>query len=104
MESVPVVRLPVSSLKDVDHLWNVISQLGLTSEAAQARISSLYHRELFPVLNRFCFFPFQVFVWIHGGGLAFGSASPYDGSALAAFDNVVVVTIQYRLGIAGYFR
>ncbi|XP_040501873.1 fatty acyl-CoA hydrolase precursor, medium chain isoform X1 [Gallus gallus] len=44
-----------------------------------------------------------VFVWIHGGGLAFGSASPYDGSALAAFDNVVVVTIQYRLGIAGYF-
>jgi len=75
------------------------------SEAAQARISSLYHRELFPVLNRFCFFfPFQVFVWIHGGGLAFGSASPYDGSALAAFDNVVVVTIQYRLGIVGYFR
>eukprot|EP00076_Gallus_gallus_P025407 XP_015147941.2 fatty acyl-CoA hydrolase precursor, medium chain isoform X1 [Gallus gallus] len=44
-----------------------------------------------------------VFVWIHGGGLAFGSASPYDGSALAAFDNVVVVTIQYRLGIVGYF-
>ncbi|POI21174.1 hypothetical protein CIB84_015079 [Bambusicola thoracicus] len=44
-----------------------------------------------------------VFVWIHGGGLAFGSASPYDGSALVAFDNVVVVTIQYRLGIVGYF-
>uniref|UniRef100_A0A8B9BYQ9 Carboxylic ester hydrolase n=1 Tax=Anser brachyrhynchus TaxID=132585 RepID=A0A8B9BYQ9_9AVES len=44
-----------------------------------------------------------VFVWIHGGGLAFGAASSYDGSALAAFDNVVVVTIQYRLGIAGYF-
>ncbi|PKU35829.1 fatty acyl- hydrolase medium chain isoform x2 [Limosa lapponica baueri] len=44
-----------------------------------------------------------VFVWIHGGGLVFGAASSYDGSALAAFDNVVVVTIQYRLGIAGYF-
>ncbi|KFO81330.1 Fatty acyl-CoA hydrolase precursor, medium chain, partial [Cuculus canorus] len=43
-----------------------------------------------------------VFVWIHGGGLFFGAASPYDGSALAAFDNVVVVTIQYRLGIVGY--
>jgi len=47
---------------------------------------------------------FQVFVWIHGGGLVFGAGSSYDGSALAAFDNVVVVTIQYRLGIAGYFR
>ncbi|KAK4814392.1 hypothetical protein QYF61_018151 [Mycteria americana] len=45
----------------------------------------------------------KVFVWIHGGGLVFGAASSYDGSALAAFDNVVVVTIQYRLGIVGYF-
>ncbi|KAK2529922.1 hypothetical protein Q9233_006307, partial [Columba guinea] len=44
-----------------------------------------------------------VFVWIHGGGLFFGAGSSYDGSALAAFDNVVVVTIQYRLGILGYF-
>ncbi|KAM6250422.1 fatty acyl-CoA hydrolase precursor, medium chain isoform 2-T2 [Spheniscus humboldti] len=44
-----------------------------------------------------------VFVWIHGGGLVFGAASSYDGSALVAFDNVVVVTIQYRLGIVGYF-
>ncbi|XP_042732901.1 fatty acyl-CoA hydrolase precursor, medium chain-like isoform X2 [Lagopus leucura] len=44
-----------------------------------------------------------VFVWIHGGALVFGAASSYDGSALAAFDNVVVVAIQYRLGIAGYF-
>lgn len=64
----------------------------------------MYHMELFPVLNCFCFFPFQVFVWIHGGGLVFGAASPYDGSALAAFDSVVVVAIQYRLGIVGYFR
>ncbi|KAM4638293.1 fatty acyl-CoA hydrolase precursor, medium chain-like [Amazona ochrocephala] len=45
----------------------------------------------------------SVFVWIHGGGLALGAASSYDGSALAAFDNVVVVTIQYRLSILGYF-
>ncbi|XP_030907787.1 fatty acyl-CoA hydrolase precursor, medium chain-like isoform X2 [Melopsittacus undulatus] len=44
-----------------------------------------------------------VFVWIHGGGLALGAASSYDGSALAAFDNVIVVTIQYRLSILGYF-
>ncbi|XP_050167431.1 liver carboxylesterase 1 [Myiozetetes cayanensis] len=43
-----------------------------------------------------------VFVWIHGGGLVFGTASTYDGSALAAFENVVVVTIQYRLGVLGY--
>ncbi|XP_074142610.1 cocaine esterase-like isoform X1 [Sminthopsis crassicaudata] len=43
-----------------------------------------------------------VMVWIHGGGLLFGSASMYDGSILSAFQNMVVVTIQYRLGILGF--
>ncbi|XP_058849595.1 cocaine esterase-like isoform X2 [Acipenser ruthenus] len=41
-------------------------------------------------------------VWIHGGGLMIGAASQYDGSALAAYENVVVVVIQYRLGILGF--
>ncbi|KAL0620567.1 Liver carboxylesterase 1 [Plecturocebus cupreus] len=44
-----------------------------------------------------------VMVWIHGGGLMLGGASTYDGLALAAHENVVVVTIQYRLGIWGFF-
>ncbi|XP_049999678.1 carboxylesterase 1C-like isoform X3 [Alexandromys fortis] len=42
-----------------------------------------------------------VMVWIHGGGLMIGGASPYDGLALSAHEDVVVVTIQYRLGIWG---
>ncbi|EDL11231.1 mCG141693 [Mus musculus] len=44
-----------------------------------------------------------VMVWIHGGGLCWGMASTYDGSTLAATEDVVVVTIQYRLGILGFF-
>ncbi|XP_069312766.1 cocaine esterase-like isoform X2 [Eulemur rufifrons] len=44
-----------------------------------------------------------VMVWIHGGGLVVGMASMYDGSTLAAFEDVVVVTIQYRLGVLGFF-
>ncbi|XP_074149551.1 liver carboxylesterase 1-like [Sminthopsis crassicaudata] len=44
-----------------------------------------------------------VMVWIYGGGLLMGEASTYDGLALSALENVVVVTIQYRLGILGYF-
>ncbi|XP_053126902.1 fatty acyl-CoA hydrolase precursor, medium chain-like isoform X3 [Hemicordylus capensis] len=43
-----------------------------------------------------------VMVWLHGGGLAVGAASTYDGSALAAFEEVVVVVLQYRLGIPGF--
>uniref|UniRef100_A0A3Q0QSW7 Carboxylic ester hydrolase n=1 Tax=Amphilophus citrinellus TaxID=61819 RepID=A0A3Q0QSW7_AMPCI len=43
-----------------------------------------------------------VMVWIHGGGLSLGSASTYDGSALAAYQEAVVVLIQYRLGLLGF--
>ncbi|XP_031615480.2 cocaine esterase-like isoform X1 [Oreochromis aureus] len=43
-----------------------------------------------------------VMVWIHGGGLSVGSASTYDGSALAAYQDMVVVLIQYRLGLLGF--
>lgn len=45
-----------------------------------------------------------VMVWIHGGALINGSAKDpwYDGRALAE-RGVVVVTINYRLGVFGYF-
>lgn len=45
-----------------------------------------------------------VMVWIHGGGFVGGSGSGpfYDGTALAR-KGVVVVTINYRLGIFGFF-
>uniref|UniRef100_A0A8C0GPF5 Carboxylesterase type B domain-containing protein n=1 Tax=Chelonoidis abingdonii TaxID=106734 RepID=A0A8C0GPF5_CHEAB len=45
-----------------------------------------------------------VIVWIHGGALLMGGASMFDGSALSVYENLVVVTIQYRLGITGFFR
>jgi para-nitrobenzyl esterase len=43
-----------------------------------------------------------VLFWIHGGGLSFGSGAWNDGSALARRGDVVVVTINYRVGILGY--
>ncbi|XP_072488378.1 carboxylesterase 1D-like isoform X2 [Notamacropus eugenii] len=44
-----------------------------------------------------------VMVYIHGGMLTVGGASSYSGLALSRFENVVVVAIQYRLGIFGLF-
>jgi para-nitrobenzyl esterase len=45
-----------------------------------------------------------VMVWIHGGGFAIGSGSQpiYDGAPLARRGDVVVVTINYRLGPLGF--
>lgn len=33
-----------------------------------------------------------------------GSASQFDGSPMAAYENIVTVIIQYRLGILGFLR
>ena len=45
-----------------------------------------------------------VMVWIHGGGFVIGSGSQpiYDGTALARRGDVVVVTLNYRLGPLGF--
>ncbi|XP_007477174.2 carboxylesterase 3 isoform X1 [Monodelphis domestica] len=43
-----------------------------------------------------------VMFWIHGGSLAIGSASSQDGSPLSAYEDIVVVLVQYRLGIQGF--
>ncbi|KAF7293252.1 Carboxylic ester hydrolase [Mycena chlorophos] len=43
-------------------------------------------------------------VWIHGGGYALGAASDYNGTELAleSNKNIVVVVLQYRLGLFGF--
>ncbi len=45
-----------------------------------------------------------VMVWLHGGGYSIGSGSwpVYDGTALARRGDVVVVTVNHRLGILGF--
>ncbi len=45
-----------------------------------------------------------VLFWIHGGGFSHGAGSQpsYDGGPLATRGDVVVVTINYRLGAFGY--
>ena len=45
-----------------------------------------------------------VLVWIHGGGFVGGSGSTpwYDGTAFATHGDVVIVTLNYRLGVLGF--
>ncbi len=46
-----------------------------------------------------------VYFWIHGGGNSMGAASEkgYDGANLATNCNMIVVTVNYRLGPLGWF-
>lgn len=47
-----------------------------------------------------------VMVWLHGGGFFLGSGSrpEYDGAALASRGDVVVVTLNHRLGTLGFLH
>jgi carboxylesterase type B len=47
--------------------------------------------------------PRPVLVWIHGGGFTGGSASSYDARWLATKNDAVVVTVNYRVGVFGFF-
>ncbi|MEM9744392.1 MAG: carboxylesterase family protein [Pseudomonadota bacterium] len=44
-----------------------------------------------------------VMLWIHGGGNTIGTGSGYIGANLAQTENLVVITINYRLGVFGWF-
>lgn len=44
---------------------------------------------------------YPVVVFVHGESYEWNSGNPYDGSVLASYGQILVVTINYRLGILG---
>lgn len=76
------------------------------SLAPPGALSSVWFFIVCPYLN---FFPDihdqnskkPVMVYIHGGSYMEGTGNMIDGSILASYGNVIVITINYRLGILG---
>ncbi|XP_058054010.1 neuroligin-4, X-linked-like [Anopheles bellator] len=48
--------------------------------------------------------PYAIFFYIHGESYDWGSGNPYDGSVLASYGHVIVVTVNFRLGILGFLK
>ncbi|XP_013419689.1 neuroligin-4, X-linked isoform X2 [Lingula anatina] len=46
--------------------------------------------------------PLPVMVYIHGDSYSVGSGNAYDGSVLASYGGVIVITLNFRLGILGF--
>lgn len=40
-------------------------------------------------------------LFLHGGSYMEGTGNMFDGSVLAAYGNVIVATLNYRLGVLG---
>ncbi|RVE44542.1 hypothetical protein evm_010808 [Chilo suppressalis] len=47
---------------------------------------------------------FPVLVFIHGDSFEWSSGNPYDGRILASYGNIMVITINFRLGILGFMK
>ncbi|KQW86687.1 carboxylesterase/lipase family protein [Brevundimonas sp. Root1279] len=90
------------------------TQFGPACHQPTARGTSIYAPAEAPVMSEDCLSlnvwapqgvrDAPVLVWIHGGALTSGSSSEtmYDGARMAATHGVMVVSINYRLGVLGY--
>jgi len=89
------------------------TKFGASCHQPPSRPGSVYAPAETPKMSEDCLFlnvwapqdarKAPVFVWIHGGALSGGTSNDpmYDGAALAR-QGLVVVSINYRLGILGY--
>lgn len=84
----------------------IVGEKGLFNHPTN--IKSVY--SMFKLMFVFSFFPADihdenglrpVMVYIHGGSYMEGTGNMIDGSILASYGNVIVVTLNYRLGVLG---
>ncbi|KAL4706109.1 hypothetical protein ACJJTC_017889 [Scirpophaga incertulas] len=45
-----------------------------------------------------------VLVYIHGESYTWSSSNPYDGSVVASYTDLIVVTLNFRLGVLGFLN
>ena len=85
------------------------TQTGSTFGDPKAVVGSVHGSENCLYLNIFAPKDIQsneklpVMYWLHGGSNIIGTSSIYDPSVLASSQRVIVVTINYRLGMFGWF-
>uniref|UniRef100_A0A8C5MYQ1 Carboxylic ester hydrolase n=1 Tax=Leptobrachium leishanense TaxID=445787 RepID=A0A8C5MYQ1_9ANUR len=91
----PPMCLQSNLMESFRHLFNITTEFPPLSE-------DCLFLNVFTPRDRQSASKLPVMVFIHGGGLSMGGANMFYGAALSALENVVVVTLQYRLGILGF--
>ena len=118
---IPFARPPLADLRFAPprppEPWNGLRDATTFGPAAMQPANPVSGREALAGTNEDCLYlnvwtpaidegRRPVMVWLHGGAFTFGagSAPMFRGAALAQRGDVVVVTVNYRLGIFGYLR
>ncbi|MEV4824829.1 carboxylesterase family protein [Micromonospora sp. NPDC049274] len=114
-EGIPYARPPLGALRwapprpgprwtgvrDATRPGAACAQLkGLPMDDASASEDCLYLNVTTPRASART--PRPVLVWLHGGDFRFGQGDVYGGERLAAEGDVIVVTVNYRLGALGF--
>ncbi|KAM8947585.1 fatty acyl-CoA hydrolase precursor, medium chain-like isoform 2-T2 [Pelodytes ibericus] len=92
---------PPACLQDEQRFRGVFKYFGAVCEVPPVSEDCLY-LNIYTSADREKGSKLPVMVFIHGGAMMHGAATMYDGSALSAYEDVVMVSIQYRLGIVGF--
>jgi para-nitrobenzyl esterase len=98
----PVLHLPWFQTLDATHFANHCPQTASPFGIASSTEDCLFLNVFTPEANGGGIGELRpVMVWIHGGALVDGESNDYDPTAFVK-DGVIVVTINYRLGILGF--
>lgn len=97
-------------VKDATEYPNSCFQANLTHIGKQMAANTflsedcLYLNVWTPLVRNAQSSPLNVMIWIYGGGYVIGTSSlpDYDGRYLAYYEDVVVVSMNYRLGALGF--
>jgi len=100
---------PWNETYDATNFSQACTQIGSTFGDPTAIVGSVHGSEDCLYLNIFApkeIAPNEklpVMFWLHGGSNTIGTSSLYDPSVLASTQRVIVVSINYRLGLFGWF-
>nr|XP_006818593.1 PREDICTED: cholinesterase-like [Saccoglossus kowalevskii] len=100
----PKAKVPVGDW-DATYFREVCPQLSLPVFESQATDENCLYLNIFvPQSSEAVASKKAVVIWMHGGAfyISSGSAPEHDGTVMSALGNIIVVTINYRLGPLGF--